>query len=252
MSFRMLMVLALAVMSLVVATASQAVLLSDFESPIYTAGATFTNVDGWNQPAFAPGIGKGFATPDPGNSGYTGPALDGAQSGVFLQYLQHPWGSLQNLVVTNSLQVTWLMNLPYGYSRSGIYLSTDFAAGATTLGIYFDSLGNIRAYAPDSGDVDTGLNYETNKTYRLSMWFDFAAHQMVGYAQNVTDSGPMINLGTYATGTINLTNLRNNGLFVRASDAYTLFDDIQVVPEPTSALLLALGGLLLHRRFRAR
>ena len=85
------------------------------------------------------------------------------------------------------------------------------------------------------------------------MSFDFGADTFRVYAQNVTDSGPLLNLGTYgiAGPPLSVANIQTNGgLLVSSLSGTTIYDDFLVVPEPSTVALGGLGALLIARRLR--
>jgi hypothetical protein len=147
------------------------------------------------------------------------------------------------------------------FGVSAFYLFSDIPNGLTPAGIEWDGSGNIKMFGgPGSGvSFDTGFDYTTNKVFHMSMTFDFTAYTFSATAENVTDSGPVWNLGTRPMAnpvqTIQFIQA-NGGLGLNSgspSGSFTVFDDIQlqipeVVPEPSALLLLSLSGLLLRRR----
>lgn len=180
--------------------------------------------------------------------------LEGAQSG-WLKAVQpyRLWNGVENFV-GDGLQISWLMQ-PTALTRTELYMSDNPGIGNTPIGVLLDASGNIKIQAQDSGIVDTGFDYLPNKTYRMLMLFDFTAKTMRATAENLTDSGPAINLGTvfmsaaFTTPASINTIKTTGGLYLVERDGNVVFfDDIQVVPEPSSALLLGLACLVWWRR----
>lgn len=236
------------------AASLQGVTFSDFESPTYTADTSFVGVDGWSNFAGANFRARVSPTTDPDDLSVDTTVLEGAQSGwVKGAFPYRGWNGLENFV-GDGLQISWLMRAE-ALTRTEVYMSDNPGIGDTPTGMALDASGNIKIFAQDSGLVDTGYDYLANKTYRMLLLYDFTAKTMRATAENVTDGGPVINLGSvfmsaaFTTPASINTIKTTGGIFLIERDGnVTYFDDIQVVPEPSSAFLLVLGGLLWWRR----
>jgi len=250
------LIVATAILQLVGTT--QAAIFSNFEPPTYTSGLTINGVDGWT------GNGNEIVTPYPAGDPYGSGVLEGTQSMWMLwDYAYRGWSNsaVAGLINTNSTYVSWLLDRPKGFGRSILYL-WDGPAFYTPAGLGMGTNGNFEVFGKDPDSLaavtDSGVAYDTNKVYRLGMLFDFTNNTFAAFAQDVTDGGPLNYLGTYLTyhaGSWDINSLRNNGGLYIVDDkagnfslTASVWDDIQVVPEPSSALLLTLGGLLFIRR----
>jgi hypothetical protein len=252
---RKLMVWAGTAVSLLCAATSQGAIFSNFEPPTYTANTVVTNFDGWT------GGGNAVVTPYPAGEPYGSAVLEGTQSlWMLIDFERRSWSNsvIPSLINTNDTYVSWLMERPKGFGRSLLYL-WDIPAGVNTpAGLGMGTNGNFEVFGKDVGTSlavsDTGVGYDTNKVYRLGMLFDFTNNTFTAFSENVTDSGPRLNMGTYLTyhvGSWDINSLRTNGgLWLQDYNTTatlpltaSIWDDIQVVPEPTSLLLVVLGGL---------
>lgn len=233
---------------------SHAAIFSDFEPPTYTSNTVINGVDGWT------GTGNAVVTPYGFGETYGSGVLEGTQSlWMLIDYERRLWSNsvIPDLINTNSTEISWLLSRPTGFGRSMLYLWDSLSAANTPAGLGMGTNGNFEVYA--SGATDTGVSYQTNKTYRLGMVFDFTNNTFLAYAENVTDSGPRQYLGTYQTlhvGAWNLTDLRNGGgiwLWDYNTTAVlpltaSVWDDIQVVPEPGVVTLLLVTAACFRRR----
>jgi hypothetical protein len=248
------LVLVAFVIFLTVAASSQGATFSDFESPTYTADTSFSGVDGWSVFAGSTFRARVSPTTDPDDLSVDTTVLEAAQSGWVKSVQPYRlWNGVENFV-GDGLQISWLMQ-PTALTRTELYMSDNPGIGNTPVGMVLDAAGNIKIQAQDSGLVDTGFDYLANKTYRMLLLFDFTAKTMRATAENVTDAGPVINLGSvfmsaaFTTPASIATIKSTGGLYLVERDGnVTYFDDIQVVPEPSSALLLVLAGLVWMRR----
>ena len=251
MKTKQILVWAAIVVSLGCAVASRGATFSNFEPLTYTNGTSLIGVDGWT---FTLGGPTARVTPDPLGSGYLN-VLEGSQSLLLAGgFLGRGWNGLENWVVTNGFYVSFLLQRPDGHGPTAVYLSDNLAGGATQAGIELDGAGSINVFG-DTGTSNTGSSYLAGKTYRMAMLFSFNADTFTAFSENITDAGSVLNLGTYgiAGSPLDMTNLRNNGgLFFQTGLGVTIFDSIQVIPEPTTAGLAVLGGLLLLRGIRSR
>jgi hypothetical protein len=228
----------------------QAAVFCNFEAPTYTANTTFDGVDGWFASASA------RVTPLPGYP----QVLEGSQSGWMANTsAKRVWNAeVKPYIGTNDTYISWLVDRPYGFGRSEFYFSDNIAGAATPGGIVLGSGGDIRIFAASlGGEATTGVNYQTNTIYRFGMLFDFTNNTFKAFVENVTAATPQQSLGTYTMfgGPKNTTSIRNNGgifLFDSPGATATIWDDIQVIPEPSAAMLLALGGLLAWQTSRRR
>ena len=126
---------------------------------------------------------------------------------------------------------------------------------STPVEIQFDGSGNIFAVAPNTGVLDSGVDYLIDKTYRMTMTLDFVNNNMTATAQTLTDGGPVVNLGTVNYDNAFETNLVNNGalggIIMRDQDGTAVvYDDLQVIPEAAMLGLFALGAPLYLSRKR--
>jgi hypothetical protein len=241
-----------------VAVSSNAATFSDFEAPTYTANTTFAGVDGWAMYAGSPARAKVTPAVDDDVPAPVPTVLEGAQSG-FLKGSQvtRTWNGLESLV-SDGVEVSWLMRAT-ALTRTEVYLSDNPVGGNTPVGFVLDAAGNIKIIAPDSGTVDSGLDYLANKTYRMTMTLDFDNSSMTATAQNITDGGPVVGLGTIfhnnAFESSLVTAGANGGLFLVERDGnIVVFDDFDVsnpqIPEPGTAALSGLSVCVLLRRRR--
>lgn len=247
-----LVVLAATVMSLISTASSRGVTFSDFESPTYTSGTSFIGVDGWVVLSGTASRARVTPTTNPDDLSFWPIVLEGSQSAfVNADWVGRTWNGLESYV-GDGLRISWLVRKD-AFSRADMYMTYDVAGFITPVGVLLDASGNIKMLAPDSGTVDSGFDYLTNKTYRMTMELVFSANTMTATAQNLTDGGPVVSLGSVFYGNAFEASLvaagANGGLIMNERDGLpTIYDDIQVVPEPSSALLLTLGGLLFIRR----
>jgi hypothetical protein len=253
------LVLGFAAITWAVSSPVQGAIFSGFEPPTYSSNTVVTGVDGWT------GNGNGVVTPYGFGEAYGSAVLEGTQSlWMLIDTERRSWSNsiIPNLVNTNSTYVSWLMSRPKGFGRSILYL-WDIPAGVNTpAGLGMGANGNFEVFGKDVGTslavTDTGVAYDTNRVYRLGMLFDFTNNTFAAFAQDVTGGGPLSYLGTYLTyhpGAWDINSIRTNGgLWLQDFNPSPLpftavvWDDIQVVPEPSSFLLLALGGLLFRRK----
>ena len=226
-------------------TTSRGTVFSDFEAPTYTAGAELNGQDNWTTTIGSPARGRVTPTFDADLGATVSTVLDGSQS-VYVKSAVHAargWNGLESFV-NDGLKISWLMQVD-ATTRTEFYLSPDVAGLSTPIGVLFDSSGNIRVLTPNTGNVDTGENYLLDKTYKFTMEVDFTAGTVAFSGQNVTDGGSVNDYGTGNTGVISPVDFQTGGglLFLERDGAHAFFDTIEVVPEPGTAMLLAMGGL---------
>lgn len=248
----------LSVALLGVAATSNAAIFSNFEPSTYTANATVDGVDGWIVYSGSPPRSKVTPSTDYDLGTPVTLALDGAQSlHQYSSSTKRTWNGLFTAgYIADGLEVSWLQQKD-DLGRSAFAISYDVAGNLTPVEMQFDASGNIKLYAPDSGLVDSGIDYLADKTYRMTMKLDFSANTMTGTAQNLTDSGPVVSLGSVYYGNAFETSLiaagELGGLLTREQDGVRVFlDKIEVnnaaVPEPGAVVLIGLAGTALLRR----
>ena len=237
--------------SLMVGT-SQGTIFSDFEAPTFTADTPLNGQGGWTTTIGSPARGRITPAFDADLAANVNTVLDGSQS-VYVKSAVHAargWNGLESFV-NDGLEISWLMQVD-ATTRTEFYLSPDIVGLSTPIGMLFDSAGNIRVQTPNSGNVDTGEDYLLDKTYRFTMLVDFTGGTVAFTGQNVSDAGPVNDYPTGNTGAISPVDYQTGGglLFLERDGAHAFFDTIEVVPEPSTALLLALGGLAVLLRKR--
>lgn len=223
-----------------------AAVFSNFESPTYTANTTFDGVDGWF------GSANTRVTPLPGYP----QVLEGSQSAWLASTAaRRAWNNeVKPFIVTNGTYLSALVSVVDHYESTELYFSDNLAIGATPAGLILGGDGTFRVFSPTvGGEASTGVSYDADDTYRIGMLFDFAANTFSAFQQNVTEGAPLSYLGTYAMygGPKDTTFVKNNGgifLFERSGTTAAIWDDIQVIPEPSAAMLLAVALSLLARK----
>ena len=241
---------------LLTVTTSHGTVFSDFEPPTYTAdpgvAGQLGGQDGWTTVIGSPARGRVTPTFDADLGATVSTVLDGSQS-AYVKSAVHAgrgWNGLESYV-QDGLEISWLMQVA-GVTRAEVYLSPDVAGVSTPIGLQFQSDGDIIAATPNSGFVDTGENYLIDKTYRMTMLVDFTVGTVAFTSQNLTDGGGVIDLGTGNTGAISPLDYQDGGglLFLERDGVHMFFDTIEVIPEPSMAMLLAMGGLAVFWRRR--
>lgn len=256
--------------ALAASPASASVLISNFEPTTYTSDQTFIGVDDWTNP-FGGSPPEFLVTPS-ATSGYNF-VIAGTQSAV-VQSTGYAYKSFASAGVTaGDLQgVSWLQGgagtLGDGYLQ-GMFLAN--TSGSTPFGIFGRNVGgtvNIWVFGGIGGSFfDTGISYVTgggasalDQVYEFSMEFDFTNSEMTAYYRDVTAGGsrtallgspldfdPLLTASTLA-GDYGVL-LRNNNVFAAG------YDNIATIPEPSTNILIALGGVLaviLCRKSRLR
>ena len=207
------------------AATSWGALFSNFEPPAYTNDTTYVGVDGWR--LFVGSSARATVSPFTDLDTLTSytTVLEGAQSGVVKgTQVTRGWNGLESLLV-DGVEITWLMEAT-DLTRTEVFMSDDIAVGSSILGIILDEFGNIKSTAPNSGTVDSGFDYLTNRTYSMSLTLDFTLGTMTATAQNLTDAGPVLDLGTLNTGALNIFDIKTNGgLYVIERDGVNVFYD---------------------------
>jgi hypothetical protein len=234
------------------AAASRAATITNFEPSTYTANTSYSGVDSWV--TFAGTGARTNVTPffdaDLGANDNT--VLSGQQSGSQKgEQTYRDWNGHQALIV-DGVEITWLMRNS-ALSRTEVYVSDNIVGVSTPVGIVLNAAGDIKTQQPNSGLVDLGVNYVVDKTYRYSLTFDFTGQTMTATVENITDAGPVVDLGTGNTGALNLANIQNQGgLVVVERDGVRMYvDDFEItdaIPEPASMGLLMIGGVMLLGR----
>ena len=233
-----------------------ALTISNFEAPTYTAGTDFVGVDLWeevNSPT------SHQVTPD----AITSQVLEGSQSAVLVtssrSWVKRGWGQDTTGVINNTddfvLSAYWSQPAP-GASEFWFSSSAGVGGNATLAAIEFQSDGNIWLEAL-SGKTDSGFSYVAGDTYHIWMQINMGTDTFTGFARNVTADGPILNLGgdglTSAQTAGTITGV--GGIILINDGANTLvFDNIQVgtavIPEPSAFVLLSIGGMIVWRRSR--
>lgn len=231
-------------------------LVSNFESPTYTAGAALGGQDGWT--------GGSVVTPDTFGSGYTF-ALAGSQSAMATTAVRKYFSSV-GATASDIYELSWLQATPDAVGLTayqGIYLIN--AANQTPTGIVAKNVGGtVNIWLSGNTEVDTGVTYlaggggapTLNNIYKFTMQFDFGSAQMTGFSQ--LNGGSITSLGSVAiSNTLTAANVAANyGVFLYNSSGVSGFDNIQLtaVPEPSTVAmaLLGLGILSFARRSRRK
>ncbi|MHC4075280.1 MAG: hypothetical protein ACYSRR_03890 [Planctomycetota bacterium] len=108
------------------------------------------------------------------------------------------------------------------------------------------------------GSADRDLRAENNSTIYLDGTGFEIGGQALSYGDKLSDFGTLFDeggeneyYGGIVTGTLADGTFLNNNFIIRNTGDYAGTADIIIAPEPCSLVLLALGGLLLHRRKHA-
>jgi hypothetical protein len=223
-------------------TIDNAVTLSNFESPTYTAGTDFVGVDSWEQ---VNNPTSHQVTPD----AITGQVLEGAQSAVLVtssrSWVKRGWISDVSGVINNTddfvLSAYWSQpaagNSEFWFSHSAGSIPS---GNGTLAAIEFQADGNFWLEAL-SGKTDSGVSYVPGDTYQIWMQINMGTDTFTAFAANLTAGGPILNLGgdgltsPQTAGTITGVG----GVIMINDGANTLvFDNIQVgtavIPDPTT------------------
>lgn len=251
-----------------IGVAHGAVVFEDFES--FSDGQNINGVGGWG---FTGAADNARVTPDP-VSGYSF-VLEGSRSSyvtsgqAFKFFTSTPsitWGNTDTVVYSALYAST--DGIPSG--QFDWFMLSPTSSGATGAAIYMYNDGTgPRFWLDGTGFSDTGVSLVTggggaptlNAVYRLSMAVNFATNQFEGFYEDTTsDPGNTISLGTHGmsifgggldTGNsyLALGNIRLGS----TSGSRGAWDEITVVPEPTSFAFLGMFviAFLLLRRFRA-
>jgi len=219
---------------------------SDFEAPTYSSNSTFIGVDGWF--VLSGSVNRALVTPlvDADTLIAWSIALEGTQS-AFLKsnWDGREWNGLESYVF-DGLEISWLVLLSK-FGRQDFYLSPDVAGFNTPIGVVLEADGDIARTTPNSGLVDSGENYNTNKVYRMTMLVNFTAGTVAFTSQNITDAGAVLDLGTGSTGSITTNDYQvGGGVIMNERDGNPAFyDDIQVgniniVPPPAQGTVMTI------------
>jgi len=241
-------------------SSSASVLISDFEPPTYTNNATFIGVDFWATP-FGGTPPEFKVTPD--TDGGSNFVIAGTQSAV-VQSSGFAYKSFANAGVTSTDMggVSWLQGgaatLRDDGAIQGIYIA-EALNGLTPFGIFGRNVGgdvNIWVLGGNPGAFfDTGIEYVTgggasalNQVYEFSLTFNFTTSQMSSWYRDVTGGGSMTSLFAPLDFNPLLTSsvlASDYGVLLRNFNVSAAgFDNIAVIPEPSTGVLLCLGGAL--------
>lgn len=257
------------VVGVLTVSAAQAVLVSNFESPTYTADVNPAGTDGWVTYG-----GGGNITPTSG--GYTaayGAVPQGSQSllsgsGGSTYIRAFPTG----VSLADGTTVDWLywQEIQAGASVVGLADAIGSANPVAAVGV--NAAGNFQLIGAGSvsGATDTGIAADYGASanadhYRISIVLDTTNQEFDAYATKVYPSlGSPVFLGTKAFGlapsdsglaSVGGTTGATSPAFVmyRGGNSYFAIDDINInaVPEPASIGLLGLSVASMLRR-RAR
>src|ERR1051325_799035 len=229
-------------------TVSQAATFSNFEPPTYASNSTFYTVDGWHNALGSGGSSTLRVTPDTGFS----QVLQGSQSGLINSGTRagvtRGWGSsVSGFSDPFSTRISLRVMRPLTTDLTEIYLGNDEStpSGAQTpVGLLMRANGNFGLWGLTSAPplnccsgmaLDSGVPYVVGNQYLVTMVFNFPAATMTAFATNVTAGGPELSLGSIYINSVigTFSNMTNNGGLAFVSTGATLFDDIQIVPEPS-------------------
>lgn len=269
MSIRTLAVVS--ILGLASASASAA-LVSNFEAPTFTAGASVSGIDNWNVAAsygyITPGapINRGYQIPTPA---YGDVVLQGSQS---LQAEGNAAWITKRITSDPDLgdgaTLSYLTQI-WGDSGTADVSLTHNVGGSTPVGVSAAAGGNFSTFG-GSTTPDVSVPVINGKTYLVEMVTDFTAGNIQAYVTNVTDSGPRQHIGfaTFATPFTTAQVFASGGLFLASNVEgpnnrpnaqpgdysgvvyYDSFNIAPAVPEPASLSMLTLGALTMFRRIR--
>ncbi len=218
----------------------------------YVAGSTFIDVDGWT--TFDTTADEKFiVTPESGIPPGETHALSGSQSAAIFKgsdSVAIAGRKFDADTVLGDVSVLSCRMLVDGTGgNGGFYLSNKIGSWKTPGGIFAYVGGNFFLYG--SSDVDTGVSVITNNDYLLEMVLDFTNDRFEGFCTDITGGGSRTSLGVGDFHQpLDPSSTAANGGFIPVSSvtgagAATIFDDIKagVIPEPSSVVLLCLGGL---------
>jgi hypothetical protein len=236
------------------AVVSNGAVISNFETPTYTAGThELDSVDGWTRASGA--ANGGWVTPTGAYIPPTYPILEGSQS--WLQYANEQyvrgWGSASSAVGDGSTLSALVRPGTMSAGFVGFYLNATSTTAAPVVGIRmnYDGASSYQFRMANASGGSYAGSFDPTHTYKLELVIDFTNQTAVGWATDVTTSGSPFNIGSiaFAGGSGNV--IANGGVqLYTAGGNYPVYDDIQInaVPEPAALSLLGFGGLMMLRR----
>ena len=233
-----------------------ATVISDFEAPAYSPGGD-TSLNGMLANGWATGGAGGIIYPSTGVPLPTYTPLVGDQSVyVYSATWSHDWGAGASAVgdgATVSYNVRTEVNA--GAGETWFFVSHSLP-GSTPAGIIMrESDDEVFLLGANGGAtanyLPTGFNYTNFKNYKFEMILDFTNDRFDAYVTNVSDVGPRTFLGTqdFTTDLDPVDTATNGGIIMGnwGGGTASMWDQFEIVPEPASLALFALGGLLAAR-----
>jgi hypothetical protein len=235
---------------------ASAVIVDDFDS--YLAGSSLA-ANGYTQfgggaSIVYPDVGSGLVPP-------TYPPLEGTQS-VYIggQFDGRGWGSpAAAAAVGDGAILSWIVRneINAAIGQTSFYLSdtAGIGGGGTPGGIILDGATDL-IYLSGATETATSFSLVSPNTYKLEMELNFTADTFDAYVTDVTGAGSRTFLGTKAFGVaLSAAVVAADGgvLFGNTGGGSAAFwDEIVIVPEPTSIVLLTFAGLILGVGSRKR
>ena len=228
----------------------------DFEADVYIAGESVVNVDGWRQAIW---VADGTVTNTTVLEGTKSLRLTGSPNAI----LQRNFG--EGTVVDDGYIISAVMmaegpeggNAEFHFSHNQDLLTTP-AGIVGKLGGNFWVFGKLDGEIVSPGGIETDVPFESNVEYLLEMEMNFTGQTFMAYVTDLTNGGERTLLGEAefwfseeVSGPVVPTDGTNAGyVVVTRGGAVAYYDAFNCVPEPTAAILLAMGllGVLSFRR----
>lgn len=211
----------------------------DFEDGNYTANPSWTLYNS---------VGDDEILPDPVRGGNTVLAMKGSyyshraiQTSVSVR-LRDFYFEADFMASQNSFHPIFSLNIGGERLRTRLLVSGDNTSWAIVENAYNEA--DWARIEPNPSIINS---QPINEWWNMKLWYDIEAEQVVGEVHRLSDNFLLCSK-TSAISELNPESIIDTFVIEAEKPYWQYFDNVQLVPEPATILLLSLGGLVLRRK----